>query len=146
MRTPIAFTPRKAALLIGGAVFVLIFGYALLTALPIIQGPALEVTAQSSLDGVTTLSGRTERVSYLILNGEPIPIEEGGEFSVLRAFPSGYTEVTVIAKDRFGRELVTTLGVVTGNTEQEKFKDSTSEFPSRGARKVDDFETLTKNI
>ena len=115
MRTPIIFTPRKAAVLIGVATFILIVGYALLTALPILRGPLLEVSANVAPDGVTTLSGRTERVSYLIVNNEQIPVAEGGAFSVLRAYPEGYTEVTVIARDRFGRELITTLGVVSPN-------------------------------
>ncbi|MEK9177362.1 MAG: hypothetical protein AAB923_03635, partial [Patescibacteria group bacterium] len=63
--------------------------------------------------GPATISGDTRRVSYLSINGLPVAVSEDGSFSVKRAYPPGYTEVVITAKDRFGRQRSRTVSFIT---------------------------------
>lgn len=104
---------RKTLGIAGGILALLvILGYALFAAYPYLKGPSLTLSV-ASVKGLTTLYGDTERVSYLSLNGAEIPVGEDGSFSVERAYPSGYTAVTAVGRDRFGRTITKTLTFVT---------------------------------
>lgn len=98
----IAFTPRRTALFIGGFAVLIILGYSAYAAFPLIQGPSL--TATATIDTSTVLiSGMTHRVAFLEVNGAPIPLQEDGSFLAERAYPPGYTAITITARDRFGK-------------------------------------------
>ena len=102
---------RDVGLWLGGAAALVILGYALFVALPYLEGPALTLEARSA-GGLTTVFGETSRVSFLSINGAEIPLEEGGSYSVVRAYPAGYTAVTAVARDRFGRSITKTITFV----------------------------------
>jgi hypothetical protein len=95
-----------------GIVIVIIIVYAAYAAYPYLAGPSLSIAATTSENGITTLSGTTERVSFLEINGYPVALEESGAFNEKRAYPAGYTEVTATARDRFGHSVLRTITLV----------------------------------
>lgn len=111
---PLRHHDARKTLGIVGAVLasLIILGYALFAASPYLRGPSLSLEA-SSKQGLTTVYGETERVSYLTLNGAEIEVTEDGSYSVERAYPAGYTAITAVGRDRFGRTITKTLTLVT---------------------------------
>ena len=104
--SPTRFSPGKAILILSVLAAVVIGGYSISVALPFLRGPFLDIKpALISEDGTVSIFGETERVSFLEINGLPVALNEDGSFLVERAFPLGYTAVTVVAKDRFGRTI-----------------------------------------
>lgn len=103
---------RKTLGIAGGILALLVIvGYALFAAYPYLKGPSLTLSS-ASVKGLTTLYGDTERVSYLTINGAETPVGEDGSFSIERVYPSGYTAVTAVGRDRFGRSITKTLTFV----------------------------------
>ncbi len=90
-----------------------VIGYGLFVATPYLLGPSLTVVSPehgTTISSPTiTVSGKTERVSYLSINNLPIPLLEDGTFAVERAYPKGYTVLVVEARDRFGRIVTDTV-------------------------------------
>jgi hypothetical protein len=105
--------PLRAGMIAGMIAAVIIVGYTFYAILPYLLGPSLtatEVTARGLPgQGETAVAGMTERVSYLSIDGMDVPLAEDGSFSVQRAYPMGYTAITISAKDRFGRTIIRTL-------------------------------------
>ena len=99
---------NSALLLVWIAAGLIIVGYTAYAALPYLLGPSLSVSATNQ-DGITTIAGRAARVSYLSIDGGSVPLKEDGSFTAQRAFPPGYTALTVSVKDRFGRSLTRTI-------------------------------------
>ncbi len=97
--------PRRLAVAIGVAAGFLIVGYSIFAALPFLEGPALSASVVATPAGTALIQGSTERVSYLALNGAPVPIDENGSFALERAYPPGYTVIVIAARDRFGRNI-----------------------------------------
>lgn len=106
---PISARPTQTVLGIIVLALVIIVGYSLYAAFPFLEGPSLKVSASTPLDEPTSVRGVTKRVSFLEVNGEAIPIGEDGAFTAERTYPTGYTAVTVTARDRFGRTITKTL-------------------------------------
>ena len=107
------FDRKNPLLFVGGLAILLVLGYALFAASPYLLGPSLTITIPEA-DGIVstptvTVSGKTSRVTYVALNGQPIPLLEDGTFTVERAFPRGYTVLVIEARDRFDREVVQTV-------------------------------------
>ena len=103
---------RKTLSIAGGAFAVLfILGYALFAAYPYLRGPTLTLS-YAPKNGLTALYGDTERVSYLTINGAEVAVDEDGSFEVMRAYPKGYTAVTAVGRDRFGRTITKTITFV----------------------------------
>ena len=113
-RRNIANFPGRTALLIGAVALFAIVGYSVYAALPLLEGPSLHVTTLTKPDGITSIQGSAARVSYLQINDAAIPLGEDGSFSVERAYPPGYTAITLIARDRFGRTITKSFSAVTG--------------------------------
>jgi hypothetical protein len=104
---------RKTLALAGGIVIlVFILGYSLYAAYPYLSGPSLTLYATPK-EALVQVHGNTTRVSYLTINGVEVPTAEDGSFSVERAYPAGYTAVTAVGRDRFGRTITKTLTFVT---------------------------------
>ncbi len=109
----ITFTPRLAAILFGWSIIIILLGYSVYAALPYLNGPSLDVVAESDENGLTLIQGKTARVSYLSVNESPVALNEDGSFSIERAYPWGYTTILIVAKDRFGREITKNASIVT---------------------------------
>ncbi|MEK7530724.1 MAG: hypothetical protein AAB573_02555 [Patescibacteria group bacterium] len=93
-----------------------VLAYAAYLSAPLVRGPALTLTSPQDGDqvsGLTTIRGFVKRVSLLTINGLEVPLTEEGQFEVVRALAQGYTEVTVVARDRFNREVSVRAGVIT---------------------------------
>lgn len=107
------FSTNKPVFLLGGLALIIIAGYTLFAASPYLLGPSLTVITpvdQSTASSPTvTISGKTTRVSYLSVNEQAVPLLEDGTFAVERSFPTGYTVIMVLARDRFGREVSDTI-------------------------------------
>ena len=118
----ISLSPERAALLAGILALFLIGGYTLYAALPLILGPSLTILEPrvGIVSGMVTIAGKTARVDFLEINDKKEPVREDGSFSVERAFPEGYTVVTVSARDRFGRTLIKTISFIQKNPHAQK--------------------------
>jgi len=106
---------KRRLIRVGGilAVVILIGGYALYAAIPLILGPSLTLSADQQENGLVRVYGTASRVSYLSLNGLEVPLDEAGYFEALRAYPAGYTVLQAKAIDRFGRAITKELTFVT---------------------------------
>lgn len=109
---------KSLGLMIGGGALALILAYALFAALPYLLGPSLTVSVSTGPEGLTVVAGETKRVSYLTINGAEVALEEDGAYRTERAYPEGYTVLTALAKDRFGRTITKTISFV-NNTHAE---------------------------
>jgi|CXWL01.1.fsa_nt_gi hypothetical protein len=110
----------KIGVLAGIGAVVLILGYALFAALPYLLGPSLTIEAAISTQGMATITGTTKRVSFLEINGMPVSLEENGNFLIERAYPTGYTALQAVARDRFGRTITKTITFTSTATYGEK--------------------------
>ncbi len=93
-------------------VLVLVVGYGLLEAWPLLAGPSLQVDMPQNYasfpDGIVPIEGRVARVSLFSLDGAPLLRNEDGSFSATLTFPHGTSILTFVATDRFGRRITTT--------------------------------------
>lgn len=111
MKSKLLLSLLRPGTILGTLVILGIVGYSIFAALPYLEGPAITVH-ETTVNGVTTISGTTARVSYLSIDGSSIPLEVNGSFSAVRAYPPGYTALTVSVTDRFGRTLTKTITFV----------------------------------
>jgi Glucodextranase, domain B len=90
-------------------VILVIVGYGLIKAWPLIEGPSLSInTPQNNATfdgGIVAIKGNAARASQVTLDGAPMLHQENGDFSVTLAFPSGVSELTFVATDFFGRKV-----------------------------------------
>lgn len=114
--------PRSAPAILAALAATIVIGYSAYAAYPYLRGPIL-VLDEAAIGTSTTITGRTARVSSLTVNGLPIALDEKGVFSVERAYPPGYTVVTVRGVDRFQRSATRTLTFVTKPYASEKNKN-----------------------
>lgn len=88
-------------------VLVLLLGYGMIEAWPLLSGPSLSVVAPtedaSAPGGTVTLTGSTARAVTLTVNGSPLIATEDGAFNTVRTYPHGVSLLTFVATDRFGR-------------------------------------------
>lgn len=91
-----------------GILFVIVIGgYAYLKTKNLVEGPVIAVLSPTDGELVTSarveLSGVSKNVSRLTVNDRPIYVDESGRFSDTLVVPEGYTIITVIGTDRFGK-------------------------------------------
>ena len=102
------------------SVLVLLAGYGLVEAWPLLAGPSLSVTSPvenaSIPGGIVTVSGRALRVAELSLDGAPLLHDEQGNFSTTLTFPRGTSILTLSATDRFGRRVTLTRDIFIPNS------------------------------
>lgn len=107
--------------------------YTAVVSTPFARGPELILSPLETLDAQTVLiQGKALRVSRVLINDMDIPLSETGEFSVERAFPAGYTVVTVRAEDRFGRVRERIITFITHTHAKE---DNESSFQTESDRR-----------
>ena len=94
------------------AVSLVLLGYGVMEALPLMEGPTLFIAAPANNasfpNGIVTISGKAVRAAVLTLDGMPLPHDQNGSFSSIRAFPHGGSILTFVATDRFGRTVIKT--------------------------------------
>ncbi|HEY4500814.1 MAG TPA: hypothetical protein VJI70_00915 [Candidatus Paceibacterota bacterium] len=95
-----------------GAVLLVLIGYGLIKAWPLIAGPSLYIVSPtdnaSSPGGIVVVSGRAERAATVMLNGAPLLHDQNGGFSSTLTFPRGGSILTFVVVDRFGRTVTAT--------------------------------------
>lgn len=88
-------------------VLVLLLGYGMIEAWPLLSGPSLTVETPtenfSAESGTLALTGRASRAVTLTVNGSPLIATENGDFTAERTLPRGVSLLTFTATDRFGR-------------------------------------------
>lgn len=100
-------------------VLVLLAGYGLIEAWPLIAGPALSIESPrnnaSFPGGIVTVAGRATRIAMLSLDGTSVLHDENGTFSSTLTFPHGGSILTFVATDQFGRHITTTRSIFVPN-------------------------------
>jgi hypothetical protein len=97
-----------------GAGGLIILGYTLFEFRGLIQGPQIQVLEPAngaSVPSAYNLTGKTDRISSLFLNGRLINVDEEGRFGERLVAPEGSFILTLAARDRFGRETITRLSL-----------------------------------
>jgi hypothetical protein len=91
------------------AVLIIFIGYGFIKAWPLLEGPSLSINSPQNnmtfADGIVIVKGNAARASQLTLDGAPMLHQENGDFSATLVFPSGSSELTFVATDRFGRKV-----------------------------------------
>ena len=98
-----------------GAVLLVLAGYGLIKAWPLMAGPALSIMSPTNNapfpGGIVSVRGRAERAAAIMLNGAPLLHDQSGDFSSTLTFPRGGSILTFVATDRFGRTVTETRSV-----------------------------------
>ena len=98
-------------LLLAGALVALV-AYGIIEARALLSGPSLVVDAPADgaeyLDGLVTIQGAMRYGVSLILDGATLLPNQDGRFETVLAFPSGSSILTLVATDRFGRNMTKT--------------------------------------
>lgn len=93
-------------------VLVLLAGYGLLEARPILLGPSVTITAPNDNavfpGAIVSVSGTAARAASLTLDGAPLLPDRQGVFAATLTFPKGTSILTFVASDRFGRTITKT--------------------------------------
>ncbi|MCR4279388.1 MAG: hypothetical protein NUV78_01475 [Candidatus Zambryskibacteria bacterium] len=101
----ISLSPKQIALLALGVVFLL---YVLFQARFLILGPMVKIEtprdAEVVYDPLLTISGTASNIARITLNGRQIYIDENGLWTEILLLSPGTSIITVIVRDRFGRE------------------------------------------
>ena len=88
-------------------VLLLLVGYGLKEAYPLLSGPEIEIQSPTNYETATTspvlVSGVARRTETLYLNGGPLLIDEKGRFNTSLTLPKGGAILSLTATDRFGR-------------------------------------------
>jgi hypothetical protein len=102
---------------------VVTFAYGIFQARVLIHGPVLTLTSprpgETVTDTLMEISGKTENVTHVSINGQPVTMDISGTFTEKRITPNGYGVILVEAKDRFGhttKEYLTFLGEPSSTT------------------------------
>ena len=90
--------------------FLLIVIYAFYQTRALAEGPSIIVeqpvaSSQAITDPLVTIAGQAERISYLFLNGGRIFTDETGHFREQLLLAPGYNLITLLAQDKFNREI-----------------------------------------
>lgn len=97
--------PRALALV----VLVLLFGYGVFKAWPLLSGPSLTIESPApfvtTLDGYLLIQGVAKHTESLIINGGQVYTDQEGRFRQLLLMPAGGAILTLTATDRFGRSI-----------------------------------------
>lgn len=97
------------------AVLLILGGYGLIEAWPLVAGPSLAIVSPSDAasfpGGIVEIIGKAPRAAQLTLNGAPLLRDQDGNFSSILTFPRGGSILTFVAADRFGRTVTATRSI-----------------------------------
>lgn len=108
---------RRIVLIVVGtfvAIFIALFSFSRVE--PLIKGPELVITSpqnnQSFDVSSTIIEGKVINATSVYMNDRQIFTDTEGNFKEILVLHPGYTIITLRAKDRFGKEVKTVLGLV----------------------------------
>lgn len=91
-------------------------GYAVYQTEDFIRGPVVDfivpADGETVQEPILSISGTAHKVSFISLNGRPIFTDIDGKWTERVVLHAGYNILTVVARDRFGRETATVKRVV----------------------------------
>lgn len=91
------------------AILLIVVGYGIHEAIPLIAGPRLYVTGpgngESFHNGFITILGSTVHTQSVSLDGAPLLTDEKGNFKTTLTLPRGGAILSITATDRFGRSI-----------------------------------------
>lgn len=91
------------------AILVIVIGYGIREALPLLAGPSISVTeprnGESFHNGFITILGSTLHTQSVSLDGSPLVTDEKGNFKTTLTLPRGGAILSLTATDRFGRSI-----------------------------------------
>lgn len=94
--------------------FLLIAAYAYFEAQGILFGPAIQI--QSTVEQVSApyieLTGTTTHIATLAVNGQSVPVTEGGAFDIPFALSPGFNRIVLDASDKYGHSTEKVVEVV----------------------------------
>lgn len=88
--------------------FLIALWYVAFQARFMIEGPMVTLTPEPqtvSKDRIVVLTGKTENITSLTVNGRAIATDPEGNFSEPVILENGYTIMSIDAKDRYGRSV-----------------------------------------
>lgn len=100
--------PRMIRLSVILAVLLAALWYVAFQARFMIEGPMVTLTPEPqtvSKDRVVVLTGKTENITSLTVNGRPIATDPEGNFNESVILENGYTIMSIDARDRYGRSV-----------------------------------------
>lgn len=107
---------RLLRIILASVLVIIIAAYAIWRSLNYARGPAIAISSPvngSSVDTETVeILGRADRVNNLIMNGQPISIDEKGNFDQTVVVFYGTNKITFSASDQFGRNIKKELDIV----------------------------------
>lgn len=62
---------------------------------------------------ISKISGQAKNAIYLTINGREIYVDKDGTFTENMALPYGFSIITLVAKDQFGKTIEKTMEVYT---------------------------------
>ncbi len=117
---PLTRTKFIRLLRIGAVILatIMIGGYAAWRSFAYVQGPKIEVFTPVNGSTVSSptveVTGQALRINALTINGNPISVDESGNFKDTRAVFPGINILTLHATDQFGRSTETHIQIVGG--------------------------------
>lgn len=94
--------------------FVLVIGYGVFEARGLLIGPTIVVSDEVTETNaqMVKIEGHADRITSLTMNGTDIPVTEQGDFSEPFVLAAGMNEITLQAKDKYGKETVKIVRIV----------------------------------
>lgn len=94
--------------------FLLVLGYAYFEGRGLLYGPAISVESRvmEVNEPFITIEGTANRISSLSMNGQAIPVTEGGVFSEPYLLAPGYNRITLTANDRYNKSTERIIEIV----------------------------------
>jgi len=104
------WSPRLTFLLGIFVVILAIVGYLVFQYISFIRPPSLEVSTpfenQVIKESTIRVSGNTDPEASVVVNNQPVIVEEGGDFVTEVEIFEGTNEISIVAKSRSGKETV----------------------------------------
>ena len=94
--------------------FLLILGYAYYEGRALLWGPSIELSQRVMEvdEQFIVISGQAHRITSLSLNGFEIMVTEEGEFAEEYVLAPGYNQLTLSARDRYGKTTERTIEIM----------------------------------
>ncbi|MBI2036046.1 helix-turn-helix domain-containing protein [Candidatus Microgenomates bacterium] len=110
--SPLRITPTRAALLVVFFILMAVSYYLFQQYRGFLAAPALTLEKpkeqQLVAEGEIEVTGKTDIDATILVNSQPAVLEESGRFSIKINVFAGETTITVVAKNRRGKETVIT--------------------------------------
>lgn len=97
------------------SLFTVISVYTFIQMHEIFYGINIKANIESYIEStqISKISGQAKNAIYLTINGREIYVDKDGTFTENMALPYGFSIITLVAKDQFGKTIEKTMEVYT---------------------------------